>query len=202
MRGITPAEAFERTASGEEHPSDVAIVLVADGAHGLVPPEVLVHLEGCASCAVRVAEALELSLRADVALREAQPRAVAHPFPTRLFLAAIALAAVGMVPSARAATRAALEALRVLPMAAASLLGCRQKASSSECDQLIDKFAQLVVKEHFPDAGAEQIAAEQARERTEAKTDVLKNCTSEVQTNELACAMKASTSEAMIKCLE
>ena len=91
-------------------------------------------------------------------------------------------------------------------VASAALLltseGCRKKASPSECDDLIERFAQLVVKERFPDAGAEQIAAEQTRERREAKTDVLKNCTSEVQTNELTCAMQATTSDAMIKCLE
>ncbi|AKU95864.1 hypothetical protein AKJ09_02528 [Labilithrix luteola] len=80
---------------------------------------------------------------------------------------------------------------------------CRQKASPQECDQLLDKFAELVVKERFADAGPETIAAERARERSEAKgDDAFKNCTSEVQAAELACAMKATSSEAVIKCLE
>jgi hypothetical protein len=83
-----------------------------------------------------------------------------------------------------------------------ALAGCRKKASSTECDQLIEKYAELVVKENFPDAGPEDIATERAREKSEAKTDELKNCTSQVQENELACAMKATTSNGVIKCLE
>lgn len=84
-----------------------------------------------------------------------------------------------------------------------ALGACRQKASPQECNQLLDKFAELVVNERFADAGAEVIAAERARERSEAKgDDAFKNCTSEVQANELACAMKATSSEAVIKCLE
>jgi hypothetical protein len=86
--------------------------------------------------------------------------------------------------------------------AAASTASCRKKASSKQCDELLDHFSEIVVKEHFPDAGAEQVTAERTRERAEAKGDELKNCTSEVQPEEHACAMKATTSEAIIKCLE
>jgi hypothetical protein len=91
----------------------------------------------------------------------------------------------------------------VLLLACAALVGCRKKATQKQCDELLDRFAELVVKERFPDAGPDQIAAERTRERSEAKgDDAFKNCTSEVQTDEHACAMKAATSEAMIKCLE
>lgn len=80
---------------------------------------------------------------------------------------------------------------------------CTKKVTSKQCDELLDRFAELVVKERFPDAGAAQIADERARERAEAKADAaFKNCPSEVQAGEHACAMKASTSEALIKCLE
>ena len=93
----------------------------------------------------------------------------------------------------------------VLVLALAALLtvaACRQKATNAECDQLSDRYAELFVREHFPDAGPDVVATERAREKTEAKTDVLKNCTSEVQDNELKCAMKATSSTAMAKCLE
>jgi len=91
----------------------------------------------------------------------------------------------------------------VIVTAALGASACKKKASSSECDALLDHFAELVVKERFPDAGAEVVAKERAREREEAKAaDELKNCTSEVTTAEHACAMKAATSEAVIKCLE
>lgn len=81
--------------------------------------------------------------------------------------------------------------------------GCKQKISQAQCEQLLDHFAELVVKERYPDAGSEAIAAERARERQEAKNaDEFRNCTTGVQTKEHECAMKAQTSDALIKCLE
>lgn len=96
-----------------------------------------------------------------------------------------------------------LTAVLVLVLVAVASSGCRKKASSQQCDALLDRFAELVTRERHADAGPEVIAAERARERAEAKSDdAFKNCTSEVQVDELACAMNAATSEAMIKCLE
>ncbi len=84
-----------------------------------------------------------------------------------------------------------------------STASCRKKVSQKQCDELLDRFSELVVKERMPDAGAEQLAAERVRERGEAKNDdAFKNCTSEVQADEHACAIKAASSEALIKCLE
>lgn len=81
--------------------------------------------------------------------------------------------------------------------------GCKKKVTQSQCDQLLDHFAELVVKERYPDAGADAIATERRRERQEAThANEFKNCTSEVQTNEHECAMKAQSSDALIKCLE
>jgi hypothetical protein len=85
----------------------------------------------------------------------------------------------------------------------ALLGGCKKKVTQEQCDQLIDHFAELVVKERYADAGPEAIAAERARERQEAKhANEFKNCTSEVQANEHDCAMKAQSSDGLIKCLE
>ena len=87
--------------------------------------------------------------------------------------------------------------------ASGSVASCKKKVSQSQCDELLDRFAGLVVKERMPDAGVETLAAERTRERSEAKSDdAFKNCTSEVQASEHACAMKATSSEALIKCLE
>jgi hypothetical protein len=80
---------------------------------------------------------------------------------------------------------------------------CTKKVTAKQCDELLDRLAELVVKERLPDAGADAIAEERARERAEAKADAaFKNCPSEVQASEHACAMKATSSEALIKCLE
>ena len=104
--------------------------------------------------------------------------------------------------------RALVRALVVRGLLLASLAAfvmmtsCRRKVSEKQCDELVDRFAELVVKERFPDAGPEVLAAERVRERGEAKGDELKNCTSQVQAHEHSCAMNAKSSEALIKCLE
>jgi hypothetical protein len=81
--------------------------------------------------------------------------------------------------------------------------GCRKKVGTKECDQLLDRFAELAAKEEHPDAGPEQVKEDRAKFREAAKiSDEFKSCPSEVEPHEFACAMKAPTSQAMIKCLE
>lgn len=86
---------------------------------------------------------------------------------------------------------------------AASLGACKTKASASQCDQLIDRYATLVVTEKFADASAAQIQTEQAREKGAARgDDAFKNCSSEVSQAEFECAMRAANPDAFEKCLE
>jgi hypothetical protein len=103
------------------------------------------------------------------------------------------------VPALKAPTFiAAAMALAVVATAA-----CKPKASATQCDQLIDRYAVLVVTEKLPDASPAQIEAEQQRERSEARgDDSFKNCSSEVSQAEFACAMRAQTVDAFEKCLE
>jgi hypothetical protein len=85
----------------------------------------------------------------------------------------------------------------------ASVAACKPKATEFECDQLLDRYARLVVTEKHPDASADEIAAEQQREKAEARgDDAFKNCRSEVSRDELQCAMKATTADTFEKCLE
>ncbi len=82
-------------------------------------------------------------------------------------------------------------------------IGCKKKANAKECDTLLERFSELVVRERFPDASATTIKSEQDREKSEARgDDNFKNCTSEVQAGEFACAMAAQSSDAFKKCLE
>jgi hypothetical protein len=81
--------------------------------------------------------------------------------------------------------------------------GCKAKASATQCDLLIDRYAQMVVTEKYPDASLDQIEAERAREKSEARADdAFKNCSSEVSQAEFRCAMSATSSDAFLKCLE
>jgi hypothetical protein len=82
-------------------------------------------------------------------------------------------------------------------------MSCKERVSQAQCDELLGRFAQLVVKEKLPGAPAETVHAEQTREREEAaRDDNFKNCKTELRAEEYRCAMAASTSERLIKCLE
>jgi hypothetical protein len=94
-------------------------------------------------------------------------------------------------------------ALAALLACAALAGGCKAKASVSQCDQLLDRYATLVVTEKFVDASPAQIQTEQDREKRAARgDDSFKNCSSEVSQAELECAMRAATADALEKCLE
>jgi hypothetical protein len=100
-------------------------------------------------------------------------------------------------------TRTAI-ALLGFAAAAGLLAGCRAKATPSQCDQLLDRYATLVVTEKYgQDASAEQIVKLQQYEKSEARSDdAFKNCSSEVSQREFGCAMNAPTADAFEKCLE
>jgi hypothetical protein len=81
--------------------------------------------------------------------------------------------------------------------------GCKKKVTQAQCDELLNRYATLVVSEKLKDAPPEQLKAEQQRERDEARNDDdFKNCTTELSTEDYACAMKATTADAVEKCLE
>jgi hypothetical protein len=91
----------------------------------------------------------------------------------------------------------------VTAAALSSLAGCRPKASAAECEQLLDRYAELVVSSRDADASAAQIEAERLREKSEARgDDAFKNCSSEVSRAEFECAMRAANVDALEKCLE
>ena len=97
---------------------------------------------------------------------------------------------------------AALLAVAVL-VALPSVAACKPKASNAQCDGLVERYAELVVREKFPDASSAQVDAERQREKLEARgDDSFKNCPSEVSQTELTCAMGATTADAFEKCLE
>jgi|GEM_PF-4350226 len=131
MTMIAMKEAFDG-----DHLTDVAVVLVADGAMDLVPSEVNAHLHSCAACSARVAAEVSLSVRADAMMRAVgAQRAPAHRFPAWLVAAALALATLGFVPSANPTAHAAVDAVagapRLFPVAVASLLALLRGFSGS-----------------------------------------------------------------------
>jgi hypothetical protein len=105
------------------------------------------------------------------------------------------------MPALSARSLATLATLATLAIAPAT--ACKPKASAAQCDQLLDRYAGLVVTAKFPDASPQQIDAERAREKAEARTDdAFKNCSSQVSHAEFECAMHATSADAFEKCLE
>ena len=93
--------------------------------------------------------------------------------------------------------------LAIAIVALACATGCKKRVTQAQCDAMLDHFAQLVVTAKMKDATPDAIKAEQAREREAAASDDdFKNCTVEVTPAEWDCAMKATTPEAVEKCLE
>ena len=93
--------------------------------------------------------------------------------------------------------------LAKLALAIALCASCKKKVTPAQCEAIVDRYAELVVKTQMPDASAETIAAERTREKSEAHGDeVFKNCAAEVDPGDYDCAMKAATPEALEKCLE
>lgn len=83
------------------------------------------------------------------------------------------------------------------------LSACRRKATEAQCDALVDHYAELAMKEQFPDAAPTEIEAQKKHVREEAKRDDdFKNCTSEVEAADYACAMKATSTDGIEHCLE
>jgi hypothetical protein len=84
-----------------------------------------------------------------------------------------------------------------------ALSACKERVTQAQCDELLDRFAALVVKERMPAATPEAVRAEQVREREDsARADAFKNCTTELRVAEYRCAVAAQTSDALLQCLE
>jgi hypothetical protein len=91
----------------------------------------------------------------------------------------------------------------VVGLVCSGVTGCHARVDRAQCDALLGRFAELVVKEKMPVAEPAAINAEQTREREEAaRDDNFKNCTTELRADEYRCAMAAPTADALIKCLE
>ena len=96
-------------------------------------------------------------------------------------------------------------ALRLVTVAVVtlSIAGCSKKVTQQQCDAIVEHYAELVVRDTKTDASAEEIKAEKDRETKEAKSDdAFRNCTSEIEPADYDCAMKASSADALEKCLE
>ncbi len=97
----------------------------------------------------------------------------------------------------------AVKSCAVVMLACVAASGCSKKVSQTQCDSMIEHYAELVVRDTKKDASSADIKSEQEREKNEAKNDdAFRNCTSEIEPADYDCAMKANSADAMEKCLE
>jgi hypothetical protein len=83
------------------------------------------------------------------------------------------------------------------------LCGCRHEVTQADCEAMFERHAELVVVESDPDASPAVLAAERQRERDSAhKEGFVKRCVAEVKRPSWECAMTATTSESLERCLE
>jgi hypothetical protein len=77
-----------------------------------------------------------------------------------------------------------------------------KKATATQCDTLIERYAELVVREQFPDASPQEIAIERDREKSAAHGDDAFKCTAVIEASSYECAMRATTPDGLEHCLE
>jgi hypothetical protein len=86
---------------------------------------------------------------------------------------------------------------------ALTCFGCKKKATPTECDALLDRFAVLAAQESVPDASAEEVRAAQKQAHDEAENDEdFRACAGRVTHDEMTCAMAAPTADAFERCLQ
>jgi hypothetical protein len=84
-----------------------------------------------------------------------------------------------------------------------SLVGCGRHATASECDALLDRYVELLVREQDPKASDAEVARQKGVTREKAAHDqAFASCPKEVSSRELGCAMGAPNVDEFEKCLE
>ena len=83
-------------------------------------------------------------------------------------------------------------------------LGCAspKKLTSQQCDELVDRYTEIALRESFPDAAPGLVASQKTQVRALATQDpALAKCVDEITPAQRACAMSASTPDAFERCL-
>ncbi len=87
----------------------------------------------------------------------------------------------------------------VLPISACA---SPKRLTPAQCDALVDRYTEIALRESFPDASADLVAAQKIKVRALAKQDPsLAKCTEQITPVQDACAMGATTTDAFEACL-
>jgi hypothetical protein len=84
-----------------------------------------------------------------------------------------------------------------------ALVGCVRRATAAECNALLDRYVELLLKEQDPAVGTVEVAAKQEMARAKAANDqAFAACPREVGSRAIDCAMRAPNVDEFEKCLE
>lgn len=102
-----------------------------------------------------------------------------------------------LVPVWRAA------ALVGLALNEGSMGGCARHATFADCDALLDRYVELLVREQDPRAGDAEIARQKSLTREKAaQSSSFASCPEEVSARAARCALTAGNVDEFEKCLE
>ena len=82
------------------------------------------------------------------------------------------------------------------------LSDCRKPVTAEECNELLDRYVELLVRSDRPGTSAGEIVKLQAEARTKAATDpAFVHCAREVSRSQFDCAMQAANADVLEQCL-
>jgi hypothetical protein len=82
------------------------------------------------------------------------------------------------------------------------LSDCRKPITEHECNELLDRYVELLVRSDRPEVNAGELVKLQAEARSKAASDpAFANCTKEVSRSQLECAMRAQNADLLEQCL-
>ena len=96
-----------------------------------------------------------------------------------------------------------MPSLRGAFVTAVLLASCRRSVSQADCETLVDRYVDIVVRTDLGDASPEVVARSRESVRAAAREeDVLQGCAAEIDRARYACAMSASDPDAFERCLQ
>jgi hypothetical protein len=91
----------------------------------------------------------------------------------------------------------------VAAVAIALLGGCGRRATPAECDALLDRYVELLVRQEEPGAGPGDITQAKNLARAKAAVDPeFLRCTHAVRQRDVVCALAAPNVDELEKCME
>ena len=90
----------------------------------------------------------------------------------------------------------------LLACVATLVVGCRARLEESECQQLLDRYVELLLRDDRPKASAGEVLRLQQEARRKAAFDpAFGDCQSQVSRRSFECAMKADDANRLEQCL-